>query len=461
MKKSAKDGGAQRGARSTKSRKGFGGGKKLIKQRIGLKSFLWRCLIVVVYVAIWAGLLVVAVKMKDDGSFEGVDSATVNASTQGVAVMEIELNGVTLAEIQENPKSVKYKNNILSLDGELFYGVEVKGRGNFSWMADKKSYRIKFPNKVALLGMPPARKWALVANSADDSLMRNDLAYYLTSLVVGEYPFRGEFVELKVDGAEQGLYYLIRAMDIGKYGVALSDPMGVLVEMDNVYCEEEEAWYETWDNNCLTLKAALVDDNADSAMADFLAVFSALEEAAEDGKFGEVERIIDVESFAKYYLVSELTANPDAYITSWFFYRDGLDDKIHAGLTWDFDASFGNYKWGGDICKEGFYAPTVETVQMVDGTLRSSDVKASMMMYRLLENEDFKKMVGQIYYEKLFGKWDEINEYIDVRKREISDAAMRNAILWGDGDFEVEVEYVRQWLFDRMEYLEQKLAGYL
>lgn len=67
----------------------------------------------------------------------------------------------------------------LDLDGKEYTNVRVKGRGNSSWKMPRRSYQIKLPNRDSVLGMPPAKKWLLIANYADASLMRNKLMYDL------------------------------------------------------------------------------------------------------------------------------------------------------------------------------------------------------------------------------------------------------------------------------------------
>ena len=52
--------------------------------------------------------------------------------------------------------------------------LTIRGRGNSSWTdMPKKSYKIEFINKQEMLGMPKDRDWALIANYADKTLMKN------------------------------------------------------------------------------------------------------------------------------------------------------------------------------------------------------------------------------------------------------------------------------------------------
>lgn len=57
----------------------------------------------------------------------------------------------------------------------------IRGRGNSTWGATKKPWRLKFNEKVKLLGddYANAKSWTLLANTFDKSLIRNALTHEL------------------------------------------------------------------------------------------------------------------------------------------------------------------------------------------------------------------------------------------------------------------------------------------
>lgn len=58
--------------------------------------------------------------------------------------------------------------------------------------------------------------------------------------------------------------------------------------------------------------------------------------------YAELDEYIDVESFAKMYLIQELTKNLDGGATSYYvYYHEG---KLHAGVAWDYDWTLGQYE---------------------------------------------------------------------------------------------------------------------
>ena len=54
--------------------------------------------------------------------------------------------------------------------------MEIKGRGNSTWSMPKKSYSLKLSSKKEILGMKKHKRWVLVANYSDKTLLRNYLA---------------------------------------------------------------------------------------------------------------------------------------------------------------------------------------------------------------------------------------------------------------------------------------------
>ena len=82
---------------------------------------------------------------------------------------------------EEELSSVVY---IVSEEGKKLLATEktgVRGRGNASWNFPKKPYRLKFDEKQQLLDAPAkAKKWTLINNYGDKTLMRNILAFELS-----------------------------------------------------------------------------------------------------------------------------------------------------------------------------------------------------------------------------------------------------------------------------------------
>ncbi|MBR3263656.1 CotH kinase family protein [Candidatus Saccharibacteria bacterium] len=389
--------------------------------------------------------------------------------------MRLVLNEVTLDEINNGSKNTKYTNNKMTLiDGDYEYGfdnVEIKGRGNASWLMDKKSYRIKFPEKVDLFGLGKLRKWGLISNNVDDSLMRNDLGQFIASLLYENYPIRGDFVKFVVDEKNLGLYYMTKLVSIGKNMIDLRDPSGILVELDNAYCVEKEPYrLSEIMSDCIAVDDAIIKEDVREIFSVFMGDYSGFERAIRLGDYEATMEKADMESFAKYYLLSEISSNPDAYVTSWYLYKDGDGDKIHSKIGWDFDGAFGNREWWG--YDEEIYSPVGLMARMrysvggwelmgndVDRCKLLDDTLISPVMCYMVDMPEFRDLVVKIYREKLMGRREEIISHIRNVADYIRDEAIADSELWGKGNCDEEVEYLVWWVDKRFDYLDEIFGG--
>lgn len=394
---------------------------------------------------------------------------------RGLPRLEIKLNGVSLEEINNGSKETRYNGNEVKLynDGKIddFDNVEVKGRGNGTWTQEKKPYQIKFEKKVDLLGMGKTRKWVLLANATDKTNLRNETALRLAEMLGMQYAWGGEFVELYVDEEYEGIYYLLHAVEIDKKVVGLKDALGVLVELDNLYWVNEEKYYETGNGDKLTVKDAVTDELADAAMREFLQDYNEFEVAVKDGDFEKVGELVDVRSFVQYYLLNEFVVNPDAYWTSFYMYKDGSDDKIHAGPVWDFDLALSNRSWGNWL-GEKFYSPTETMVRKNEimpvneyaergmGEWISSMEALSTIMFDLMELPEFQEEVKVVYSERMAGRMDEMLWRLGAEAQRISEAVRADEERWGKEGFEEEIKTMTEWIEERYGFFESEY-GYI
>ena len=95
----------------------------------------------------------------------------------------------------------------------------MRGRGNYSWSFPKKGFNLKFPklgneDKYDLCGMGKSRKWALIANDYDRSLLRNSAANFVGKQMGNlDYTPKEVAVDLYVNGSYRGAYILIERVN--------------------------------------------------------------------------------------------------------------------------------------------------------------------------------------------------------------------------------------------------------
>lgn len=423
------------------------------------------------WVAVWIGLFLVISTVVGFLIKGIIDNALYNRfSNRGVPRINIDLNGVSLEEIKSGSKEMKYEGNDLQVydGGEIleYGGVEVKGRGNVTWAQEKKPFQIKFENKVDMFGMGEARKWYLLNNKLDNAHIRNAIAFDLERILEIDYPFRGSFTELYINGEYEGLFFLTNAIEVSKNSVNLKDSMGILMELDNIYGLRED-YYATSNGDILVVKDVVDEDKREKATNDFMVAYNRLEDAVSKRDYSEIEKLIDVNSWADYYLISEFSVNPDAYWTSFYFYKDGVNDKIHAGPGWDFDLAFCNKNWGNWIGVV-FYSAEETMIRKRELPLReeyeresSDDVTSgsgflSEIMFKLTEIPEFSDVIKAEFQRKMSGRKVEYVTRVRKQAEEIAKVAEIDNEKWDKGDYYKEVNEMIEWIMKRYDFFERE-----
>lgn len=380
--------------------------------------------------------------------------------------IEIFLSEVSLEEIHAEPKDIKYPGNTVIFTTNnhptTFENVEIKGRGNANWNQYKKPYQIKFSDKVSLFNLAASKKWILIGNYIDRSYLRTDIAYYLERMLTENYALNGNFAELYIDDVYQGLYYISEKIEIKKSRINLQDDYGIIVELDNLHADDNTCHYTAINKHCITVHDIVNQDNLASATDNILETLSQLESTVSQNDFTKISDLIDVDSFVKYFLLSEFTVNSDAYSSSLFFYKDGKNDKLHVGPGWDFDFSLANTLWGSDgLDRESFFSPSTDTALKDYHTSFKQDPTKShansitTLFYNLIDLPEFKARVKTVYQETLSGKKTELLNYIKNQANYIREAALRDAKRWKlQENFDDEVNHLIDWISQRYDHFE-------
>ncbi len=143
---------------------------------------------------------------------------------------------------------------------------EVKGRGNTTWAWNKKPYAIKLSSKAKVLGMPKHKRWVLLANAIDMSMMRNIVGFEIAKIIYNRtgdpngsdnvWTPRGHSVELVLNGEHKGNYLLCEQIKIDEKRVNAGDfvsqdtegGQGYLIECDRLWGSDptEQLWWNSY-----------------------------------------------------------------------------------------------------------------------------------------------------------------------------------------------------------------------
>jgi len=246
-------------------------------------------------------------------------------------------------------------------DGTVDYEgpMSIKGRGNSTWGYPKKPYALKLDKKDKVLGMPKHKRWILLANWKDRTLLRNEAAFWLSRQTGLPYTVRGQFVELEFNGRHAGNYYLCEQIKIDKNRVDIeemedfeTDPElitgGYLLELDTYhdYYNEPMRFNSPYFNLPYQVKEPDEDAISDAAFKYIQGYVRDLETLLKDQsrvQNHEYEEYLDVDSAIWFLFVNELATNTDFYNTwpsngphSVYLYK-ARGGKMYSGPVWDFD----------------------------------------------------------------------------------------------------------------------------
>ena len=332
-------------------------------------------------------------------------------------------------------------------DGSLDYSGRIdsmNGRGQSTWGAPKKPYSLTLAGGADLLGMGKAEKWILLANAYDPSHLRNKLV--LDASQKGGPPYTPEcrWADLYLNGEYAGLYLLTERNEVAPGRVDISREGSFLVSKD-------------WETRLIDRKRTYITTDSNAALR---VVFSALslEELRQTWQSAENailspegidpvtgkswQELIDLDSWARRYLIEEVFGNVDAGVRSQAFFRDGGEGKICAGPVWDYDLALGNT-----------FAWPKPSPSMIYAHVKN--IWGSGWYAALYQKEAFYRRVTELYETDFRPQLETmLATGIDAYAEEIAGAAAMNALRWGTEDAATETEGIKQYLTQRMAFLD-------
>ena len=389
--------------------------------------------------------------------------------------------------------------------------TSMKTHGNSTFFASKKAFQFKMENKVALDGMEKNKKWMLLANWFDISLIRNQITFDLFREIGLTYTPDSRQVELYVNGAYNGTYLLTEKIQLKKGRLEITDleetlealngkeaydaakfkkgngkvvnlmkwfdiarepedvSGGYLLEIEKALHFSQmtdEAGFVTDKGMCVVIKepthvgyrgaqyiAALVNDFHH-------AVLQKNGYSKSTGRY--YTSFMDTRSFALKIIMEEFTANFDVRAGSHFMYkdRDSIDGLLYAGPAWDYDLSYGNKDDG------------LRNPKKVDYVFKRSTSEV-FLYHWLLTHQDFRVITRQLYEEVflpaaevLAGRREPAKgsplKPVEAYQEAIRESARMNFTRWSaraipdvwdqsGRTFESAGEFVKNWIEVRLE----------
>lgn len=235
-------------------------------------------------------------------------------------------------------------------------------RGNTTQAFPKKPFAVKLGSKSQILGMKKHKRWVLLANWKDKSLMRNHIALGIaqkfTNTFTDGIPWNvsGQFVELIYNGVHVGNYYLCEQIKIDEnrlniqpeydsedYPSITSDQVGqfgYLLECDDYYDENTKFLTKHYipfqfkdDGDAAGVILNYVKAKVQGIEDNLYQGFKNKDASAYKAAYTE----LDLPSVVDQLLIYEMTMNSEmGHPRSVYMYINGTG-KLCAGPVWDFD----------------------------------------------------------------------------------------------------------------------------
>ncbi len=240
-------------------------------------------------------------------------------------------------------------------------------RGNVTQQMPKKAFAVKLDKKSGVLDMPAHKRWVLLANWKDRTLMRNEVAFGLAKVFKQTFPTdgmawnpSGQHVELVYNGVHVGNYYLCEQIKIDGGRLNINDPYdakdavgdpasyGYLLENDDEVENDNsgnlmstgsgDCWFYTANYIPFIFKDDLDSDgNSSSTIRNYVQDFvRGVENNLYAGSYDTAFDKMDLTSFVDYWLVQELMMNNEAAQPK-SCYMNINNGVLSAGPLWDFD----------------------------------------------------------------------------------------------------------------------------
>lgn len=360
--------------------------------------------------------------------------------------------------------------------------AKIKLRGNSTARLKKSPFNIKLSASQSVLGMPEGKKWCLLANYLDATLMRNKIAYDFAENIGLPYSCQTRYADVWLNGVYNGNYLITVPVDTGSNRVDVNTENNeYLLEIQRSKVEADTTYICSGIYRFQLGGPETITEDQKNYLSDLLVKAEA---AMQSGDSEKVEEYIDFDTFIDFYIIQELFKNKDCNVSSTRFYIK--NNKFYAGPLWDCDLSSGNvseypgytdylcynncgeYGNGSDKSYEGYWAIT-STANLI-GT---SWIELLMNCDEFSEEfyERYQELQGKIenlYQDNSLGK-----NKMDLLLTEYKSSFNRDAVKWpvasykgselyrnDEKTYDESVTFLRSFLKNRNEWLLASLASY-
>lgn len=330
--------------------------------------------------------------------------------------------------------------------------LTIRGRGNSSWDLPKKSYKIEFIDKQAILGMPKDRDWALIANHLDTTMIRNYIANYISRISNISYTPRNKFVELFLNGEYKGTYQLYETLKISKSRINIGNE-NFLLEVDNHPKSKDVSFYVKHISNPIKIHSSTITNN-DSNYIYIQQKISNIDNVIFSSNFLDSEngykKYVDIDALVEWYVITEITKNASNRANWYMTYE--RDRKLKMGPFWDYDLAFGNTLWG--LAANDFSGFWMDSIPWFS---------------QFIQDSIFKRKVTD-RFDYFYNQKDSISDEIIKISQALNQSVIQNERLWNTlgcsscSPSNIQKKYgehvlkMKLWFTQRLEWLRKDFS---
>lgn len=260
----------------------------------------------------------------------------------------------TMHYVDENDSVVRYDS------------MQIRGRGNSTWNIAKKPYKIKFQQKEKFLGKgyANAKKWTLMANAGDKTLMRNAITSLMGDFLGMKNNPAHKFVDVTLNGTYIGNYQISDQVEVRPHRVNITEqdyPLTAHSDITGGYLLEVDGFK---DGNYFTTPTYQVpvrihypdEDEISTSQNNYIRTYvREFEKVLASDDFADATKgyrsWVDSVSLANWFIATEVSGNADGYYST-YFYKEQQDSLLYWGPLWDYDIAYGNDYRLGDTSRQ-------------------------------------------------------------------------------------------------------------
>lgn len=357
-------------------------------------------------------------------SFLCFPAAAETVNTPTVPRIEITTDAGNGLSLEKADGYVGAHITITDTDGSMIDdAISLKVRGNSTAMAHvtKKSFNFKFAKKTEVLGMGKGKKWAILANCFDPTLLRNYLVFDLARELGLPYTSQQRYAEVWLDGSYRGCYTVYEPVQEGRDRVDIDiesndGKKDFLLEYEASRTEADVSYVSA---GGLRFAMSDPDEPNEDQIAYVTDTLNRIINTLRYGSEEEIRQKIDVDSFAKFYLLNEYAKTGDFGLSSvYFFFKD---DILYAGPAWDYDLALGNLN--GDL----------NSTAAKQGSRSDGIMQADKNFYRFLTDKGWFQTEVKRVYAQHYDTIENISSEggrLDTLRTESQSLFDRNFSLW-------------------------------